>query len=713
MDVSKDYYATLGVLPSAEEYIVHAAYKALCKRYHPDVYKAPDAHVKMAEINEAFRVLSDKSKRAEYDSIRKKNSSCENQEFNDQFSDKKQRVDPFAEDWVIAVGYFPELKQLYQRLEKISTSLALSFRNQVLCKKQYSNASLIAEEFERKFLNKYFGKSNLAHAFAKELVGLGRKDVLLDLNKSIKVIGFEKSEEIIKRLRLKYDLPDDDELKRRKSEKEKKDRELKIYKEKKRAESIRREKRDRYIKKIKKIKKYATCLFTIKKIAFCLLALFLSFIFVNKWHWLAAFLGLPSSQFIIGEKYHFGNGVDVDYDKAYYWYDKSSSSGYGRAFTRIGNMYYDGVGFSSDIDQAIKFWTSAADLGDGEAFFCLGKIYENKELPEDEHKKAHQLYINSAELNFIPAFLKLGEMYYHGEGIDQDYEKAFYWYSKSASQGEAIAQYEVGQMYEDGVYVEKNYSKAFNYYLKSSGNGLKKSFIKLGYFHENGLVNNASIPKALEYYTLSADSSSPESQFRIGRIYGKKNNYKKEVYWYEMAANSGNLDALYYLGLSYQSGKGVGQDEKKAFEYFKKAAEKGDPEAQFLVGLNYSTGKILKKDLTKSIYWFKQASSRNLPNALYCLGDMYFRGEGITQDYEEALSLFIRSARQGYEPAILALSKMYEEGIGVSSNKIRSIAWLFKARSKSGEVRKRIDIIKKSLSDNQLKQAVELDLDLF
>ena len=37
MDPNKDYYAILGVHPTAEKAVIDAAYKALAKRYHPDL----------------------------------------------------------------------------------------------------------------------------------------------------------------------------------------------------------------------------------------------------------------------------------------------------------------------------------------------------------------------------------------------------------------------------------------------------------------------------------------------------------------------------------------------------------------------------------------------------------------------------------------------------------------------------------------------------
>ena len=35
----KDYYAILGISINAESEVISAAYKALAKKYHPDVYK--------------------------------------------------------------------------------------------------------------------------------------------------------------------------------------------------------------------------------------------------------------------------------------------------------------------------------------------------------------------------------------------------------------------------------------------------------------------------------------------------------------------------------------------------------------------------------------------------------------------------------------------------------------------------------------------------
>lgn len=60
-----DYYKTLGVSKTASQEEIKRAYRALAHQHHPD--KGGGDEKKFKEINEAYQVLSDKDKRAQYD----------------------------------------------------------------------------------------------------------------------------------------------------------------------------------------------------------------------------------------------------------------------------------------------------------------------------------------------------------------------------------------------------------------------------------------------------------------------------------------------------------------------------------------------------------------------------------------------------------------------------------------------------------------------
>jgi molecular chaperone DnaJ len=64
-----DFYDTLGIPRNADEKEIKKAYRNLARKYHPDVCKEKDAEEKFKGINEAYSVLSDEQKRAQYDNM--------------------------------------------------------------------------------------------------------------------------------------------------------------------------------------------------------------------------------------------------------------------------------------------------------------------------------------------------------------------------------------------------------------------------------------------------------------------------------------------------------------------------------------------------------------------------------------------------------------------------------------------------------------------
>lgn len=63
----RDYYEILGVSKTASQDEIKSAFRKLAKKYHPDVSKEPDAAERFKEAQEAYAVLSDESKRRQYD----------------------------------------------------------------------------------------------------------------------------------------------------------------------------------------------------------------------------------------------------------------------------------------------------------------------------------------------------------------------------------------------------------------------------------------------------------------------------------------------------------------------------------------------------------------------------------------------------------------------------------------------------------------------
>lgn len=63
----KDFYKVLGVNRNASDAEIKKQYRRLARKYHPDVSKHSNAEARFKEISEAYDVLKDKEKRANYD----------------------------------------------------------------------------------------------------------------------------------------------------------------------------------------------------------------------------------------------------------------------------------------------------------------------------------------------------------------------------------------------------------------------------------------------------------------------------------------------------------------------------------------------------------------------------------------------------------------------------------------------------------------------
>ena len=67
MAVKRDYYDVLGVSRTADDAEIKRSFRRLAQQHHPDIDTSADADQRFKELNEAYRVLSDRQRRTAYD----------------------------------------------------------------------------------------------------------------------------------------------------------------------------------------------------------------------------------------------------------------------------------------------------------------------------------------------------------------------------------------------------------------------------------------------------------------------------------------------------------------------------------------------------------------------------------------------------------------------------------------------------------------------
>jgi hypothetical protein len=187
----------------------------------------------------------------------------------------------------------------------------------------------------------------------------------------------------------------------------------------------------------------------------------------------------------------------------------------------------------------------------------------------------------------------------------------------------------------------------------------------------------------LEKIRAAAQNGDPEAQFLLGVRYAKGQGVPKDTVeaaeWYRKAAEQNLAAAQYALGYCYAYGQGVEKDAAEAVKWFRKAAVQNHAAAQYNLGLSYYEGEGVQRDYAEAVKWFRKAAEQNLAGAQYNLGVCYDKGEGVPKDAAEAVKWYRKAAEQHHAAAQCSLGFCYLSGSGVLKNYAEALKWFRKA----------------------------------
>ncbi len=183
-----------------------------------------------------------------------------------------------------------------------------------------------------------------------------------------------------------------------------------------------------------------------------------------KWYKAAAEKGEMDAQYCLADMYYFGrDGVEKDLQEALKWYRAAAESGNRSAIYTLGHMYYYGDGVEQDYNQAY-YWFDKDGFRELPYYICADMYF----YVDKHYESAFRLYESALEQGVDFAAYKIGEMYYYGLGVEQDYAKAFEYlkyYNGEFDEGcidlaPANVHYMLGEMYKNGWGVEANPKEA-------------------------------------------------------------------------------------------------------------------------------------------------------------------------------------------------------------------------------------------------------------
>ncbi|XP_046522475.1 death ligand signal enhancer isoform X1 [Equus quagga] len=158
-----------------------------------------------------------------------------------------------------------------------------------------------------------------------------------------------------------------------------------------------------------------------------------------------------------------------------------------------------------------------------------------------------------------------------------------------------------------------DYTVAFSYFQKAADRGYSKAQYNVGLCHEHGRGTPRDLSKAALYYRLAASQGHSLAQYRYARclLQGPSSSWDPEwqraVSMLKQAADAGLREAQAFLGVLFT--KEPYLDEQRAVKYLWLAANNGDSQSRYHLGICYEKGLGVQRSLGEAVRCYQQSAA--------------------------------------------------------------------------------------------------------
>ncbi|CAF2524982.1 unnamed protein product [Rotaria sp. Silwood2] len=329
------------------------------------------------------------------------------------------------------------------------------------------------------------------------------------------------------------------------------------------------------------------------------------------------------------------------YETAYKLLKQAADLGHIGAKEELAFGHIMGIYLPMDFNLAKTYFEEGVQIGSPQSHYGLYFLNSVGLIPNASISKALIHLTFAATDGYYLAQMALAYRYWHSINVGHSCELALIFYQQAAT------------------YVASKITTA---------SGLMVQRIRLYDDDEHPIQNNILIDhNLLQYYQLLADRGDPQAQYGIGQLYYFRDiAYDKALYYFRLAAENGNVNALAYLGKLYsEKNDFIQQNNETAVQFFQSAADKGNPIGQAGLGLAYYHGAGVERDYDKAFRLFHLSADQSYAEGQLMLGVMYYNGQGIRRDFKMALKWFQAASQSGHVLAYYNLAQMHATGTGV------------------------------------------------
>lgn len=263
-------------------------------------------------------------------------------------------------------------------------------------------------------------------------------------------------------------------------------------------------------------------------------------------------------------------------------FDETGNAEAGFAVARAAET---GVAGAPDMGRAAAIYGRLAEAGDMNAAYNAGHIHLTERF-EGQDSSVGRRWLEEAAKNGVLAAQKgLGGMLTQGSHLPMDRAAAFGWWQMAAEQGDGEALFRVASALNWGEGVAQDLDAAYGYYQRAVDAGYTFAHYFLGvYLSNDSDTIPRDIPRAIDHFqTFLNHHPNPQANWFLatlaldGLATSDQIGGLNQHLW--TAATSGMAQASFYLAVSYNAGRDVAFDNRKALLWVFIAQAQGEGRA--------------------------------------------------------------------------------------------------------------------------------------
>lgn len=341
------------------------------------------------------------------------------------------------------------------------------------------------------------------------------------------------------------------------------------------------------------------------------------------------------SQYILGQIFLNGHGVNPDYGIALKWFEKAAKQNHVSANLEMGKAFATGIVSPIHYQKSYEYFKHAAIKNNHEAQFLLALSYQNGFGVPMNYEQAN-IWFQKANLNGFPVTehinipvkksfpsqstkptaipgndIYLQAMRYNAWDKQQEAQK-IQGLIQAANLHHPQALYQLGLHYFQGRAVAQDDAKAYGYLIQSAKTSYQPAQSLLAWMNALGLGITQDLIQAANWFIQSNQDtyqtlvlqdnpnlpSTQTKQVRSSSAKSNKINQNNNITSIKKSAHKGDDKAQAQIGYMYYQGKGVPQNLVEAYAWLNLAAKSGSEQA--LVQREAVANKMTSTQVTKA-----------------------------------------------------------------------------------------------------------------